>query len=123
MARPQRCRRICQEPEHRKFSPEGQDCSCQVVLTVDEFEVLRLVDYEKKTHEQCAKQMDISRTTATEIYENARFKLADSLVNGKRLVIGGGSYRICDGSALCFCGKFCEKGRTGTKCRDKEVPK
>ncbi len=86
----------------------------QVVLTVDEFEVLRLVDYEKMTHQQCAKQMDISRTTATEIYENARFKLADSLVNGKRLMIAGGSYRICEGAARCFCGTCCEKVRRKT---------
>ena len=42
----------------------------------DEYEVIRLVDLEKKTHEQCSAQMDVSRTTVTEIYESARYKLA-----------------------------------------------
>ena len=101
MARPQRCRRICREPEYPGFTPDGVPCANTVVLSVDEFEALRLVDYEKMTHGQCAAQMDISRTTVTEIYESARYKVADSLVNGKRLVITGGTYRLCDGSASC----------------------
>ena len=78
-----------------------------VVLSLDEFEVIRLVDLEKQTHEQCAARMDISRTTVTEIYESARRKLADCLVNGKHLVISGGNYRFCDGSAGKYCGKRC----------------
>lgn len=78
-----------------------------MVLTVDEFEVLRIVDFQRRTHEQCAAQMDVSRTTVTEIYESARFKLADVLVNGKRLEISGGNYRLCDGSESRCCGKTC----------------
>ena len=75
MPRPPRCRRICQAPQYETFSPE--ECpreSEAVTLTLDEYEVIRLVDLEKKTHEQCAAQMDISRTTVTEIYETARKK-------------------------------------------------
>ncbi len=110
MARPQRCRRICREPEYPRFTPDGVPCANTVVLSVDEFEALRLVDYEKMTHGQCAAQMDISRTTVTEIYESARHKVADSLVNGKRLIIAGGTYRLCDGSASCG-GSACPKDR------------
>jgi len=100
MPRPQRCRRVCNEPEHVYFAPPegGQDC---VQLSVDEFEVLRVVDYEKQTHEQCAQRMDISRSTVTEIYENARFKVARALVEGLPLVIGGGNYRVCGGQDRC----------------------
>ena len=108
MARPQRCRRICREPQFAAFSPEGKQSVSTVILSVDEFEALRLVDYEKKTHEQCAAQMDISRSTVTGIYESARYKLSDALVNGKRLEIAGGTYRVCDGSAGCCCGDPCE---------------
>ena len=107
MARPQRCRRICKEPLFDSFSPCGRDAGDAVMLSVDEFEVIRLVDYEKNTHEQCAALMDISRTTVTEIYESARFKLADSIVNGKRLIIGGGNYRLCDGTGVTGCGERC----------------
>ena len=45
MARPQRCRRICREPEYPRFTPDGVPCANTVVLSVDEFEALRLVDY------------------------------------------------------------------------------
>lgn len=91
MPRPPRCRRICQAPQYESFSPE--ECpreSEAVTLTLDEYEVIRLVDLEKKTHEQCAAQMDISRTTVTEIYETAREKIARCIVLGQRLVIAGG---------------------------------
>ena len=109
MPRPRRSRRICMEPAYDGFSPLGIPCKEEVVLTLDEYEVIRLVDLEKLTHEQCARQMDISRTTVTEIYESAREKLADSLVHGKTLRILGGNYRLCDGSAIRYCQKKCKR--------------
>ncbi len=105
MARPVRCRRICFEPKYDSFAPSGKGGAEQVLLTVDEFEAIRLIDTEKRTHEQCAKQMGISRTTVTEIYERARAKIADCIVNGKTLCISGGNYVLCDGSAWKCCGK------------------
>ena len=108
MPRPPRCRRICQAPQYETFSPE--ECpreSEAVTLTLDEYEVIRLVDLEKKTHEQCAAQMDISRTTVTEIYETAREKIARCIVLGQRLVIAGGNYRLCEGREHTRCGKCC----------------
>lgn len=113
MPRPQRCRRICEEPSYRSFCPNGICADDIVTLGMDEFEAIRLVDLEGKTHEQCAKQMDISRTTVTEIYEHARYKLADCIVNGKQLTIGGGNYRFCDGSAAAVCGKRCRRCASG----------
>ncbi len=109
MARPSRCRRVCEEPAFDRFAPCGRDGVEEVSLTVDEYEVIRLVDYEKKTHAQCAEQMDISRTTVTEIYEKARYKIADCLVNGKLLRIAGGNYQICRGRAAGGrgCGRHC----------------
>lgn len=108
MARPTRCRRVCAEPACSGFVPRGASGAGEAVLTVDEYEVIRLVDYEKRTHEQCAAQMEISRTTVTEIYESARFKLSDSLVNGKTLVIGGGHYHVCQGDRERGCGRNCQ---------------
>ena len=97
MARPQRRRRICREPEYRHFQPDGIADREEVNLTCDEFEIIRLVDHLGLTHEQAAKRMDISRTTATEVYESARKKIAEAIVTGKALTIGGGSYRLCPG--------------------------
>ena len=67
MARPTRCRRVCSEPVCSGFLPRAETGAGENILTVDEYEVIRLVDYEGRTHEQCAAQMKISRTTATEI--------------------------------------------------------
>ncbi len=108
MARRSRCRRVCMEPAYCGFIPNGETHTGITVLTVDEYEVVRLVDYEKRTHEQCAAQMEISRTTVTEIYESARFKLSDVLVNGKALVIAGGHYRICQGERGHGCVRHCQ---------------
>lgn len=95
------------EPEYSRFAPEGVAQTDTIVLTVDEYEVIRLVDLDRRTHGECAKQMNISRTTVTEIYENARRKIAECLVYGHRLEISGGSYMLCDGSAASCCEKKC----------------
>ena len=107
MARPKRCRRICTEPDFDAFVPAGIPCAETVTLTLEEYETIRLIDLENCTHQQCAQQMDISRTTVTELYEKARYKIADSLIGGKRLVISGGDYRLCNGSAAFCCHKRC----------------
>ena len=61
--RPPRCRRICGVPQVDTFCPNGCENTEPILLTLDEYEVIRLVDLEQQTHEQCAAQMDISRST------------------------------------------------------------
>lgn len=109
MARPQKCRRICNVPQTDSFCPEKHRGEIPIIMTVDEYEVIRLVDLEEKTHEQCALQMDISRSTVQEIYENARRKLAACIVYGRKLVIAGGNYRVCDGRENCRCELKCQQ--------------
>lgn len=109
MGRPSRCRRVCARPRFDSFAPCGGAETDVVGLTVDEYETVRLVDYEGCSHEECARLIGVSRTTVTEIYSRARFKLSDCLVNGKKLLISGGNYRLCDGSMGHCCGKKCEK--------------
>ena len=89
MPRPPRCRRICGVPQVDTFCPNGCENTEPILLTLDEYEVIRLVDLEQQTHEQCAAQMDISRSTVQEIYESARSKIAAYLVHGKPLHITG----------------------------------
>jgi predicted DNA-binding protein (UPF0251 family)/predicted Fe-Mo cluster-binding NifX family protein len=92
------------EPSYDSFVPGGIPSEGIVHLSVDEYETIRLIDYEKMTQEQCAIQMEIARTTVTDIYTQARYKIADSLIHGKRLVIAGGNYTIC--SRENKCGSF-----------------
>ena len=94
MARPQKKRRVLGEPEYATFNPDGISSGSDVVLSVDEYEVIRLVDYERMTHEECCRRMAISRTTVTEIYERARYRLAEAIVNGRLLRIEGGHYQM-----------------------------
>ncbi len=78
-----------------------------MTLTVEEYVALRLIDLERCTHQQCAQQMDISRTTANELYESARYQIADCIVGGKTLTISGGGYRLCNGTAAFCCQRRC----------------
>ena len=64
----------------------------EVVLTIDEFEAVRLADLEGLYQEQAAEKMNVSRQTFGRIIESARKKVAEALVQGKALKIGGGEF-------------------------------
>lgn len=98
MARPTKCRRVCHYPENLRFTPEGRKKGKPVILTIDEFEVIRLIDRERLSQEEAAAQLGVARTTAQKIYETARKKLADALVLGLALKIKGGDFRLCNGT-------------------------
>ena len=99
MPRKQRCRWIGGYPDHWEFSPDESSAGEPVVMSLDEFETVRLLDYEGLTQEQCAERMGVARTTVTAIYESARRKTVEALVDGKRLLIRGGNYRLNDQGA------------------------
>lgn len=99
MARAKRKRIVRDLPEYVAFLPDGIPPVGEVVMGVDEFEAVRLLDYEHLSQKECAERMGIARTTVTAIYESARAKVADSLVNGRRLVIAGGSIRLHEDGA------------------------
>jgi rubrerythrin len=63
-----------------------------VVLTVDEFEAIRLADLEGLYQEEAAKKMKISRQTFGNIISSAHGKIADAIINGKAIKIEGGVY-------------------------------
>lgn len=94
MARPKKARKVCFEPNIAELikTKNGRGC---VELTVDEYETLRLIDYMGLTQYECALQMEVARSTIAAIYENARYKISDSLVNGKSIKISGGDYILC----------------------------
>ena len=106
MARPVKRRRVCGLPRIAELGPHPCEGAERIELTVDEYEVIRLVDLLGFTQEACAGQMNVARTTVQAIYDGARRKLADALVNGKMLVVSGGCYEICPQAQGC-CGKSC----------------
>ena len=100
MARPRKCRKVCDLPENNRFGPLETPINHNqfIIMEVDEYETIRLIDLEDLTQEECSNQMNIARTTVQRIYSQARKKLAQSLVNGKVLRIEGGDYKLCNGS-------------------------
>ena len=119
MARPYKARRICSVPAIDTFGPLNQEMDSAVELTLEEYETIRLIDWLDCTQEQCADQMGVARTTVQAVYNSARKKLADCLVNGKRLEIRGGNYQLCPDGGNC-CGKNCEKrGCRRRRCNNK----
>lgn len=106
MPRPRKCRKVCQMPEVIEFQPVGRNlCHSAVVLSVDEYEAIRLIDKQGFSQEECGKYMQIARTTVQLVYDSARKKLAEALVCGLPLKIEGGDFRLCDGEEeSCGCG-------------------
>ncbi|MGO5050116.1 DUF134 domain-containing protein [Dysosmobacter sp. Sow4_B12] len=110
MPRPKKCRRVCDYPQTLTFLPEDHKNREQVViLTVDEYETIRLIDKEGLSQEQCGDFMQVARTTVQQIYASARKKLADMLVNGLPLRIEGGDYQLCNGGNRAFGCSNCYK--------------
>lgn len=113
MPRPQKFRNICALPTITTFGPKGMGCGGKFIeMTVDEYEALRLIDYENMTQEACAIQMNIARTTAQSIYNSARKKVIEMLVTGAELRISGGSILLCQDRI---------KGKQCGHCRRKQV--
>src|SRR4030042_6840086 len=98
MSRPKCCRRVGYTPDAIYFKPRGVSSSDldEVTVSLDEFEAIRLADYNSMYQEEAAKRMNISRQTFGRIIESARKKIADSLINGKALRIEGGKVAFDD---------------------------
>ena len=96
MARPRNCRRVGLMPGSDYFKPRGIPLSMleEVILTVDEFEAIRLADLDGLYQEQAAEKMKVSRPTFGRIIEAAHKKMADALVKGKALKIEGGKFEM-----------------------------
>ena len=92
MPRPRHCRRVARLPEANYYKPRGVPLSVleEVMLTVDEFEAIRLTDLEGLYQADAAEKMNISRQTFGNIINSAHKKIADVLLHAKALKIEGG---------------------------------
>lgn len=117
MPRPRKCRKVCCLPVQDTFCPIGVEYEEEraVIMGVDEYETLRLIDHRGMTQEECGTYMQIARTTVQQMYDDARRKVAKALVEGRPLKIVGGQYRLCSGEeTYCRCGG-CKKHQTMTE--------
>ncbi|OHE59453.1 MAG: hypothetical protein A2Z47_08635 [Thermodesulfovibrio sp. RBG_19FT_COMBO_42_12] len=96
MARPKCKRLVTGLPEANYFKPRGIPLYQleEIVLTVDEFEAIKLADSEGLYHEEAAEKMGISRQTFGRVIESARKKVAQALTKGKALKIEGGMFQM-----------------------------
>lgn len=96
MPRPKCSRNVCGVPDKNYFKPRGIPTSEveEVVLSLDEYEAIRLADHEQLYQEEAAVKMKISRQTFGRIIEAAHKKIADVLINGKALKIDGGEVAL-----------------------------
>lgn len=119
MPRPRKSRKVCQLPLAKEFRPlGGTEGESVIILTVDEYEAIRLIDRQGFSQEECGAYMQVARTTVQMIYNSARKKLATAIVDGLPLRIEGGDYRLCSGEEeYCACGG-CRKHRR--KCMQME---
>ena len=96
MPRPRLKRRVHFQPDITYFKPAGVAMAQlnEVVLTVDEFEALRLKDFLNLDQSKAAKKMKISQPTFHRLISSARKRVAEALVKGNAIKIEGGVYKM-----------------------------
>ncbi|HZJ82526.1 MAG TPA: DUF134 domain-containing protein [Clostridia bacterium] len=115
MARPRKWKKVCCMPEISLFGPiNAVNANNEIIImAIEEYETIRLIDFEGLTQEQCSEKMKVARTTVQGLYSSARNKLSHSLVDGKVLRIEGGDYKLYDDSERGHgCGR-CRRRRRG----------
>ena len=94
MPRPKKPRFVSRHPFLNLFGPLRSDPAGEVQLSLEEMEAIRLSDFENLDQETAAGLMQVSRQTYGRILSQARRTVAEALVNGKVISIGGGTYQF-----------------------------
>lgn len=109
MSRPQKNRFVHNPPIYDRFKPVGVGANSleQIALTLDEYEAIRLADYENMEHLEASKEMSISRSTFSRLVDKARSKVAKFIIDGKQLYIEGGNIHFKGNLIRCNdCGNI-----------------
>ena len=98
MPRPRRFRRVRNLPRINYFKPQGIPLNelKETILSVSEYEAIRLKDFENLDQETSAKKMNISQPTFHRLVLSARKKISAAIVNGEAIKIEGGIYKIVE---------------------------
>jgi predicted DNA-binding protein (UPF0251 family) len=109
--RPKRVRKIVNPPLIKGFKPYGSESENSnrqpVFLLYEEYESIRLCDFEMLNHLDASVFMEVSRSTFTRIYLIARRKIAEAFVKGRQIVIEGGKvYFDSDWYQCSHCNSF-----------------
>ena len=101
--RPKRSRKLKEPPHITGFIPENEEFNPEDVINLlyEEFEALKLADYDHLSQLEASRILEVSRPTFTRIYDAALKKIAKALVEQKRLVIGGGNVVFNERWFLC----------------------
>ena len=90
--RPKKPRTVQINPKIERFSPRGKPGRPdEIQLNIDEFEALRLADYQGLSQKEAAKSMQISQQTFSRILKKARRIVAEAIATGKIILIQGGN--------------------------------
>ena len=93
--RPGKYRIVKVDPKISQFSPRGRPGRPdEVELKIDEFEALRLADYQGLAQKEAAKSMRISQQTFSRILRRAHNLIAEGITTGSAIRIQGGQYII-----------------------------
>jgi predicted DNA-binding protein (UPF0251 family) len=119
MVRPKLCRRVMFRGNFHYFKPQAVPLREleETVLTVDEFEAVRLKDKLGLDQIEAAGKMDVSQPTFHRILESARKKIAEAIVDGKAIKIHGGACKMPNRDGTGPEGKGPRTGRGLGKCK------
>ncbi len=93
--RPKKVRYIQRMPQITQFSPRGKPGRPEEVeLTLDQYETIKLADFQGFQQDEAASAMRISRQSFGRILQQARRICADALVNGKIIRIRVGDVQV-----------------------------
>jgi len=89
MPRPCKRRRVRGKPNSSYFKPAGIRMINleETILSMPEFEAIRLVDLQEIPQIEAGEKMQISQSTLSRILSSARKKIADAITNGKAIKI------------------------------------
>lgn len=121
MSRPKKYRNICDPPKMKGFKPFGiKLCvNSPVILKLEEYESIKLINYDMLSQDIAAVKMNVSRPTFTRIYNKALKQIAKSFIEGKVISIEGGNYQLEKEWYRCKkCFKLIQGLENHTKCKD-----